>query len=688
MKNSITFNCVNAAILISMMMTIGCSTCNKGKDKRSDITAIDLKNMDTTVDPGKDFFSYANGGWVKNNPVPAEFSRYGSFEALDDKNNTDLKTIMESAEKKARSGKDAENKMIGDFYSSGMDSVSIEKEGYKPLSKEIQLINAIKTSDDIQTEIAHLHTLGINAVFDISAGQDEKNSEMIIAKLYQGGIGLPDRDYYLSKDKRSEEIREAYVKHIAKLFELTGSSAPEAKTSAEDVMNLENKLAEISWTRLELRDPIKGYNKFSLEELQKKCTSIRWKTYFKNIGVADPGSINVGQPSFFRGLDKIIKSTAINTWKNYFMFSLVNNTAEYLSKDFEKENFSFYATALSGKTKMKARWKRVLNTVNGSIGFAVGKLYVDKYFPEASKTKMLELVNNLKKSLKERIQKLEWMSDVTKTKAIEKLEAINVKVGYPDKWRDYSGLAITPGSFVTNVLNAEKFNFNFTMKKVNKKVDKTEWNMTPQTVNAYYNPNLNEIVFPAAILQPPFFNIDADDAVNYGAIGTVIGHEMTHGFDDEGKMYDKLGNLNNWWTNADSTSFVKHTAVLVDQYNHYMFFDTLHIDGELTLGENIADLGGITVALNALKTVLAASKDTAKIDGFTPIQRFFLAYAQVWRMTITDKELMRRLKEDVHSPGMARVNYVVRNVPEFYDAFKIKPTDKLFLPAEKRAKIW
>ena len=694
MKNKI--NCFVIAIIAFIFIFTGCSN-NNGNMKKIKEAAIEPKNMDTKINPGENFYMYTNGGWIKNNPVPDEYSRYSAFDVLQEKNDDKLKEIFEESEKDSNAGKNSNNSKIGNFYASGIDSVKIDKEGISPLSEELDLIDAIKTKEDLQKEIAHLHTMDINPLFVIYAAQDEKNSEMIIAQLYQGGLGLPDRDYYICDDSRSIEIRESYKKHLIKMFELqnidrlselNGNSQSFAERAANEVIKIETKLANASWTRIELRDPDKGYNKFSIEELKKKYNVFNWKEYFNEIGLSNQGDINIGQPSFFKELDKIIKETNLESWKIYLRWNLINSTATYLSSDFEKQNFDFYSAALSGKTKMQPRWKRVINAVNEQIGEAVGPVYVQKFFSEEAKVSMIKLVNNLKISLKERIQNLVWMGKETKLQAVAKLEAMNIKIGYPDKWRDYSKLTITKDSYIQNVLAARKFNFEFMLSKIGKPVDKLEWHMTPQTVNAYYSPNANEIVFPAAILQPPFFNKDADDAVNYGAIGAVIGHEMTHGFDDQGCKYDKDGNLKNWWSNEDSENFAKNTKVIIDQYNSFKILDTLHIDGDLTLGENIADIGGVTLALNALKNALKSSNDTSLIDGFTPLQRFFISYSQVWRMSIRDKELMRRIKEDVHSPGIARVNGVMSNIPEYYEVFNINEKDALFLAPDKRAKIW
>jgi putative endopeptidase len=671
---------------IALLLLAGCTGKNK-KDMAQE-PAIDTANMDKSVNPGADFYQYVNGGWIKKHPVPDEFSRYSAFDVLQEKNYTDLKSILEESSKDTKAAEGSETKQTGDFYSSGMDSAKIEKDGITPLKAEFDLIDKIKTTEDFQKEIAHMHRSGIYPLFYVYSAQDEKNSNMIIANIYQGGINLPDRDYYISKDARSKEIREEYKKHVAKMFELMGEDKATAEKSAATVFAIELKLATASLTRVDLRDPIKNYNKYTPEELKTKFKGFDWASYFKGIGLAKPGDMNVGQPTFFEQQSKLISEVKIEDWKTYLRWNLIHSEAAYLSSKFVEENFNFYSKSLSGKTKMQPRWKRILNATNDALGEAVGKVYVNRFFPAESKTKMVELVNNLKASLKERIQGLSWMTEATKKQAVIKLEAMNVKIGYPDKWRDYSKLIISRESYVKNIMAADKFNFDFMIAKVNKPVDRTEWHMSPQTVNAYYSPNMNEIVFPAAILQPPFFSKDADDAVNYGAIGVVIGHEMTHGFDDQGRLYDKSGNLNDWWTKEDSLNFCKQTAILVEQYNKFKILDSLHVDGQLTLGENIADVGGVIIALNALKSVVKKNGEPEKIDGFSANQRFFMSFAQVWRMSIRDKELMRRLKEDVHSPGTARVNAVLPNIPEFYEAFGIKAADKMFLAVEKRAKIW
>lgn len=675
-------------LLTGTLIVTMITSCGNKKNKLKVEQPLNSINLDATVKPGDDFYQYANGGWLKSNSIPADKSRYGAFEELDEENTTQLRGIMEeaSADKSAKPG--SVKQKIGDFYTSGMDTVKIEKDGIKAIQAELDRINAIKTFADLQKQIAFNHSQGLPGFFNFYAAQDEKNSEKMIAQLHQGGLGLPDRDYYVSDDARSKEIRAEYQKHLVRSFELIGQPNAEAVKSAATVLKIETELAKASSTRLALRDPIANYNKTDLAGLKKIAPQLDWVLYFTNLGLTNTKDINIGQPKFLAEMAKMTKTVPVEQWKTYLKWNLVRSASPSLSSAFEKEHFAFYGTVLSGIKEMKPRWKRVVDETSGSLGEAVGQLYVEKYFPAQAKKRMIELVGNLKAALNERIQNLSWMGDATKKQAEIKLEKINVKVGYPDKWIDYTNLTVSKDSYITNIMNANHFAFKRDLDKIGKPIDRTEWGMTPQTVNAYYNPNMNEIVFPAGILQPPFFFIDGDDAVNYGAIGVVIGHEMTHGFDDQGRMYDKVGNLRDWWTKADATNFEKQTKVLIDQYNAFKVLNGLTVNGKLTIGENIADLGGVNVSYTALQKALKGKDLNQKIDGFTLPQRFFLAYAQVWRNNIRDKELMRRLKEDVHSPGIARVNCIVYNIPAFYGAFNVQATDKQFKPVEKRASIW
>jgi putative endopeptidase len=685
MKNKLTK--ITFIVLTGFMISgvmIGC----KNKEMKKEEPAINIANMDTTINPGDDFFRYANGNWMKNNPIPPEYSIYGSFEALQEDNIKQLRTIMDdaAADKNATAG--SIKQKIADFYSAGMDSAAIEKAGIKAIQPELDKIDAINSTTDLIKLVAYFHTSGVGQLFYFGSGQDDKNSTKVIAQLYQGGLGLPDRDYYLSDDDRSKEIRTEYVKHIGKTFDLAGFKKEQIDKDAETVMAIETKLAQASSTRLELRDPIKNYNKMDLAGLIKMAPQFDWALYFTTVGLKATDEINVGQPKFFTGMAKLVTEIPLDQWKIYLKWHLIHEASPFISSAFEKEQFAFYSVVLSGVKEMEPRWKRVIKTTSYALGEAVGQLYVEKYFPPEAKKRMLELVNNLKDALKSRIQKLTWMGNATKKEALAKLAKMNIKIGYPDKWIDYTTLNITKDSYYQNIMAASRFEYNRDLNKIGKPVDRTEWGMTPQTVNAYYNPNMNEIVFPAAILQPPFFFMNGDDAVNYGAIGVVIGHEMTHGFDDQGRLYDKDGNIRDWWTKEDAENFAKQTQVLIDEFNEYKMLDSLHVNGQLTIGENIADMGGITVAYVALQKAMEGKDQNVKIDGFTSDQRFFLAYAQVWRGNTRDKELMRRLKEDFHSPKEARVNGQVYNIPAFYKAFDIKSTDKRFKPENSRPVIW
>ncbi len=674
-----------AGIIALAIGTGGCG--DSGKDKKAE-PALSASNMDTTVKAGDDFYRFANGNWLKNNPIPAEYSRYGAFEVLEEENYIQLKTILAEASADKNAAVGSVNQKIRDFYNSGMDTVKIEKDGISPLKAELNQIDAFSTSADVQKMIIKQHASGNYPLFYLASSQDEKNSNQVIAMTYQGGLGLPDRDYYLNDDSRSKEIRNSYLKHMAKMFVLAGSTSEQAAKDADIVMKIETELAKISSTRIALRDPVANYNKTDLSGLQKLAPGIDWEAYFAGIKLPANSEINVGQPKFITGMAKMIPTVPVSEWKVYFRWDLINSAASSLSSDFDKENFAFYGTVLSGAKEQQPRWKRMIDQTSNSLGEAVGQLYVEKFFPPEAKKRMIDLVNNLKVSLGERINGLTWMTDSTKKEAIAKLDRINVKIGYPDKWIDYSNLSIGTDSYYANKKNARQFAVDRDMAKIGKPVDRSEWGMTPQTINAYYSPNMNEIVFPAGILQPPFFYMNADDAVNYGAIGMVISHEMTHGFDDQGRQYDKEGNLQDWWLADDSKNFEANTKVLVDQYDNYKILDSLHVDGKLTLGENIADLGGMNVAYNGLQKALEGKNKDEKIDGFTPDQRFFLSYAQVWRANIRDKETMRRLKLDVHSPAEARVNAIVYNIPAFYTAFNIQPTDARYIAAENRANIW
>jgi len=653
--------------------------------KTAKIKSLNLVDLDTSVDPAADFDNYANGGWKKRFPIPDEKSRFGSFDLLADTGEVQVQTLInEISKKKQEHGTIAQK--IADFYNTGMDTAKIEKEGLAPVQPLFDQINAIQTKDDVMKIVADLHTKGIDPLFSFYSSADQKNSTMVVAHISQGGLGMPDRDYYMKDDQRSKDIQAAYLLHVQKMYVLTGTDDATAKANATVVYNLEKRMAAVSMTRLERRDPQKMYHKMNIEGIQTIAPEYNWSAYFQIIGLQNPGDFIVGQPDFVAELGKMIKEVSVDDWKIYLKWNVVNSLASYLPSSFVNQNFDFYGKTLTGSKVQRPRWKRVQGATSGALSEAIGQMYVQKYFPAEAKNRMLALVGNLKVSLGERIKQLAWMSDQTKTKAIEKLDAITVKIGYPDKWRDYSALEVSTDSYVANFLRAQNFDFNFMIGKVNKPVDRTEWMMPPQMVNAYYNPTMNEIVFPAAILQPPFFYMNGDDAVNYGAIGVVIGHEMTHGFDDQGRQFDKVGNLTDWWTAEDAKLFGDRTKVLVNQFSNFTVLDTLKANGALCLGENIADLGGLNVAYHSLQKVLTGKEKP--IDGFNPDQRFFLAYAHVWAQNIRDKEIVRRTKEDVHSLGRFRVIGPLRNLPEFYKAFNVKEGDYMFLKEGDRAVIW
>ena len=652
---------------------------------------LDPKNMDTSVKPGDDFFRYANGAWIKRTEIPPEYSRWGAFNELIERNNDALHVIAEKASKTPVDPKLApETQKVGDYYASGMDEKTIEAMRTKPLQDEFNKIEMIKDRQDVLAEIAHLHTISVNAFFDFGAGQDAKDSTRDIAQAVQGGLGMPDRDYYTKQDADMKEKREKYVAHVAKMLTFLGEPADKASDDAKKILTLETKLAEASRTRVQLRDPIKNYNKMGVRQLQDLTPDWNWSDYFKKINLVEPGDINVHQPEFFKSANDLFRSASLDDWKAYLRWQLINATAPDLSKDFVDEDFDFKERVLRGTQQIKPRWKRVITSEDEAIGEALGKLYVAFDFPPEAKARALELVNNLKEALAERIKTLEWMDEPTKQEALKKLAAFTVKIGYPDKWLDYSLLQIDRGPFVLNTVRAEKFEAERDVNKIGKPVDRTDWGMTPPTVNAYYNSNMNEIVFPAGILQPPFFYPDADDAVNYGAIGAVIGHEMTHGFDDQGRQFDARGNLRDWWTPKSAEEFKKRSGAIVQQYNEYEPLPGMHVNGELTQGENIADIGGVKLAYAALQKALDKHPEerNKKIDGFTPEQRFFLSFAAIWRSKIRDEDQKLRIKTDPHSPAQYRVNGPLSDSPEFQKAFNIPDGSPMVRRADKRVNIW
>ncbi|MBU2506399.1 MAG: M13 family metallopeptidase [Bacteroidetes bacterium] len=663
-------------LITAALFVVGCAS-KKG---------FETTNLDASIKPQEDFYHYANGEWLVQNPIPDDQSIWATFTILRELTNDQVQTlVLEASQNRGAEG--SMSQKVGDFYKAGLDSAKIDAEGIAPLKSELDRIERIQTKGDLIKEIAHMHKYSASPLFFFFSTVDAKNSEMVIATIWQGGLGLPDRDYYLNNDTRSKEIRDKYVKHLDNMFMLLGLNKLDAAEEADKVVDFETRLAKASNTRLENRNPNLTYNKLTVDDLKKNTPGLDWENYLSEIEADNPGSINIGQPKFLDEAAKMINDTPLEVWKCYLTWTLLRSNADYLSSDFVNERFEFTGKFLNGSKVIQPRWKRVLNSTNGALGEVVGQLYVEKYFPPEAKEKAKTIVDNLTVSMEESITGLDWMSDETKVEALKKLKGFGVKIGYPDKWRDYSDLQISGNSYLQNIFNSNYFDHNESMSKINKPVRKWEWGMTPQTVNAYYSPTRNEIVFPAAILQFPFYDVEVDDAINYGAMGAVIGHEITHGFDDQGRQYDADGNIRDWWTVEDAEKFKARAQVMIDQYNEFQPLDSFFIDGALTLGENIGDIGGLTIAYNAFKKT-EQYKNNKMIDGFSPAQRFFLSWAQVWRNNIREDALKLRLKTDVHSPGKYRVLGPLSNMPEFFSAFDVKDGEQMRRSEDKLVKIW
>lgn len=675
-------NYVAVATLAFAMLT----SCAGQKEAKS-TSGIDLANMDTTVSAGTDFFRYACGGWNDAHPLTAEYSRYGTFDELFENSQKQLRELIEglAAQKNNQAGSAAQK--IGDLYNMAMDSVTLNKQGAEPVKAMLDKIAGMKDKSEIvpmMTEMAHI---GIGTYFHSYVYADPKNSSLNIFQMGQGGINLGEKEYYLDTDSITQNIREQYKLYIGKLFQLAGFSEADAQQKVADVMELETAIAKVSRSATELRDPEANYHKMSFDELKKTIAGIDWDAYMKGLGIQAPAELNVEQVEPIQEVARLMNTLPLSKHVSYLEYNLLDAAASCLSDDFVAARFDFYGKVLSGRQVNQPRWKRAVNSVNGMLGELVGEMYVEKYFPAAAKERMVKLVKNLQTALGERIDAQEWMSDSTKIRAHEKLATFHVKVGYPDKWKDYSKLEIKNDSYWANVCRASEWGFNDMYSRIGKPVDKDEWLMTPQTVNAYYNPSTNEICFPAAILQPPFFNMEADDAANYGAIGVVIGHEMTHGFDDQGRQFDKDGNLTDWWDPGDADRFKERAQVMVDFFNKIEVLPGLQANGELTLGENLADHGGLNVAYLAFQN---ATKDAplGVVDGFTPEQRFFLAYATLWAGNIRDEQIRVYTKSDPHSLGKWRVNGALPHIQAWYDAFHITPSDPLYVAPENRVNVW
>lgn len=663
------------------------SACNQ--PKQSDTTKADIlqADIDTTVNPADDFFDFANGRWIKNNPIPASETSWGIAHLVGEELYQRKLKINQDAV--AAGTKNKTQQQLADFWTTAMDSVKIEKDGIAPLQEELAKINAAKTPADIMNVAAHLHAIGVGVFFGEGVGQDEKNSEVMSYQLTQGGLGMPNRDYYFNTDERTVKVRNEYPNFISKIFRLSGVDSVSATSKAAAVLALETKMAKASRKLEALRDPYANYNKMGIAQLKTTAPGIDWNMVFTGIGLPKIDTVIVGQPEFYKELSQIIAHEPVQSLKDYMAFHLVNDYAPYMSQNFVQAKFDFYSKTIRGAKEMRARWKRVLDAEEAAIGEVLGQLFVKEYFNEKAKARYSDMTEAVRKAYKARIEKLTWMSDSTKEKALIKLAAINKKVGYPDKWKDFSSLKIDRSSYVSNMMHANNWWNNYSINKLGKPVDRTEWDMTPQTYNAYYNPSNNEIVLPAGqFTVPGFRDEELDDALVYGyAAASTIGHEITHGFDDEGRQFDAKGNLKNWWSKEDETQFNQRALVLVKQFNNIVAVDTIHINGKSSLGENLADLGGILIGLDAFKQTDAYKKGQ-KIAGYTPLQRFFLGYSLGWLYQIRPEQLASQILTDVHAPAKFRVNGPFVNVPEFYEAFNVKPTNKMYLADSLRVTLW
>jgi predicted metalloendopeptidase len=648
------------------------------------VSGIAVENIDPAVRVQDDFFAHINGKWLATAVIPADKASWGSFAKLDDDTQPQLRGIIEAAAASPNRAPGSDAQKIGDFYASFMNEKKLEELGLTPINGELSNIASLRDKKEIPALLAHFSKLGVNSPYDFAVHQDAKDSTKYVADIGQGGLGLPDRDYYLEAQKA--DVLAKYQAHVEKMLTLAGD--PRASANAKAIVALETALAKVQWSKVENRDPVKTYNKVELNKLPALTPGYDWAPWLSETGIQGKVTyVVVSQPSYLKGFNEVLKATPLSTWQAYFQWQLLHAAAPYLSKAYVDENFAFYGTVLSGVTEMQPRWKRGVNAVEGALGEAVGKLYVDQYFPAERKARMDALVKNLLAAYKQSIDKIDWMSPATKKQAQIKLSKFTTKIGYPNKWRDYGALTVSPDDLVGNIVHAHAFEYDRQLNKLGKPIDRDEWDMTPQTINAYYNPELNEIVFPAAILQPPFFDAAADDAVNYGAIGAVIGHEISHGFDDQGAQYDGDGNLRDWWTKADHKNFAAKTKQLVDQYNAFSPIKGYYVNGALTLGENIADNSGIAIAYKAYHLSLNG-KPAPVLDGFTGDQRFYIGFAQVWRMKMREAQQLVRLKTDPHSPGQFRANGPMRNQPGFYDAFGVKPGDKMYLAPKDRVIMW
>lgn len=666
---------------LAVLMLVSC-----GKEEKEDLkSGVLLANMDTLVKPGDNFSDYVNGGWMKKNEIPADKTGYGVWEIMDDKAQDDVKAIIEESAKGDFKEGSNEQK-IGDFYESYLDMKGRDAKGVAPLKPTLDKIDALKTTADLGAFFGWANSSGeLSVPISVGVINDFKYPTKYMLYTWQGGIGLPEREYYFLTDAKSKALRDAYVAHVGKMLTLAGIADGPAK--AQKIMALETQIASKHMKKEETRNMAGLYNKYATKDLGQLMPGFNWNAMLDQAKIKGQDSIVICQVEFTKGMNSVITSTPIDTWKDYLKWSLVNSAASQLTTALDKQNFDFYGKTLNGQKEQKPMWRRAVNSVNGSLGEMVGEVYVKKHFSPEAKERMVTMVKNLLKAYEESIKKLDWMTEETKKEALKKISKFTPKIGYPDKWKDYSDLKVIKGDLYGNLGRSHAFEYQRELDKLGKPVDRTEWTMTPQTVNAYYNPTLNEIVFPAAILQPPYFDLAADDAINYGAIGAVIGHEIGHGFDDQGSTFDGDGVMRNWWTEKDQAAFKQRTGALIAQYDSFKVFPDLSVNGQFTLGENIGDLGGLSIAFKAYKMSLNG-KPSPKIDGFTGEQRVFIGWGQAWLSKEREESLRNQVAADPHSPAKFRVNGTVRNIPEFYEAFNVKPGDSLYLAPEQRVKIW
>lgn len=671
------------------ILLFACNSSTKKSEASGDLSDPIAEHIDSSFTPGQNFFLFANNNWFKQNPIPSSEKSNGIFRTIQDTINESIRKICESSVSDTQSKKGSNKQKIGDFYFTGMDTVSIEKAGYSGLNEEFIKIDAVKNIPELLGAVAHLQTLDVSSMFAFGVAPDEKNSSTNAVYIAQGNLGLPERDYYFNTDLRTSDIRIEYTKHIKSMFLLIGTDEKTAAANSESIIKLETAIAKASRKMEDLRDPYKNYNKMSISDVNKLTPSVQWPEIMNGLGLKNVDTIIVGQPEFFTALETNLKKINIADWKLYLKWTLLNNYADCLNKKIEDEHFYFYSTVLEGVKEQKTRLKKIVESTDAALGELIGQVYVEEYLPKGTKEKLLEIGNNIRDVYADHIKALDWMTDATKQKALSKLSKINMKVGYPDKWKDMSNLEIDRSSYVQNTINVSKWEYNFMIDKYGKPVNRNEWNMSPQTYNAYYSPTNNEIVVPACnIIVPGFEGRMPDDAVLYGiAGGSTFGHEITHGFDDQGSLYDENGNLQDWWTKEDREKFVVKTKLIVQQFNDYTVLDNMHVKGENSQGENIADLGGVIMGYEAFKKT-KQGQSTETMYGYTPDQRYFLSYAYAWMVNRTDASLAKLIMSDVHSPAEFRINGPLSDIDEFYKAFNIVKGDAMYRDENIRVKIW